>query len=302
MRLAARRFFRRTGWLLASMIFVLWVNVPAHAQSNDQKAWAELCTDWDDWDKSGPAFLIHGSSYYVGTCGISAILITGSDGHVLIDGGTEAGGEIIARNIAALGFEISDVKILLHSHEHFDHVAGLAHLQRLSGAQLLASEAAAPVLATGELALTDPQYGLHEPFPPVRVDRILDDGEVVELGELAIQAISTPGHTPGALSWRWESCDGASCEVIVYADSLSPVSRPSYRFSDYPQYIAAFRRGLSKFSQLGCTILISTHPSASYMPTRLAQGGLMGPNSCPSYAEVVEKKWTRRLEKEKSGG
>ena len=129
-----------------------------------QQLWVETCKDWDDWDKAGPAYRIHANSFYVGTCGIAVILITGADGHILIDGGTEAAPDIIAKNISAVGFSLSDVKILLHSHEHFDHVAGLARLQELSGASLYASKAAAPVLTSGVTAASDPQNGSHDPL------------------------------------------------------------------------------------------------------------------------------------------
>ncbi|MEO6581743.1 MAG: MBL fold metallo-hydrolase, partial [Sphingomicrobium sp.] len=103
------------------------------------------CKDWDEWDKPAPPVRIHGNTYLVGTCGISAVLITGSAGHVLIDTGTEAGADLIARNIRALGFRLEDVRYLLHSHEHLDHVGGIARLQQLTGARLVASPAAAAV-------------------------------------------------------------------------------------------------------------------------------------------------------------
>ncbi|MGH6728946.1 MAG: MBL fold metallo-hydrolase, partial [Sphingomicrobium sp.] len=94
--------------------------------------WAAACKDNDKWDAPAPPVRIHGNSYYVGTCGIAAILITGNAGHVLIDGGTEQGADAIAENIRRLGFNLRDVKFLLHSHEHFDHVGGTSKLHRLS--------------------------------------------------------------------------------------------------------------------------------------------------------------------------
>lgn len=137
----------------------------APVTSPSPTAWVENCADWDEWNKPGPPFRIFANSYYVGTCGITAILITGEEGHVPIEGGTEAGADSIAKNIEVLGFSLDDVKLLLHSHEHFDHVAGLAKLQELSGAQLLASPQAAPVLRTGIAASDDPQAGIHDAFP-----------------------------------------------------------------------------------------------------------------------------------------
>src|SRR5688500_15956680 len=101
--------------------------------------WAAACKDSDDWARPAPPVRIHANTYLVGTCGISVILVTGSDGHVLIDGGTEKGAEVIAANIRALGFRLEDVRFLLHSHEHLDHVGGTARLQQLTGATLVAS-------------------------------------------------------------------------------------------------------------------------------------------------------------------
>jgi beta-lactamase superfamily II metal-dependent hydrolase len=106
----------------------------APAPAPPASAWTDACEDWDDWDKPAPPFRIHGNSYHVGTCGITAVLITGDAGHVLIDGATEKGATTIAANIERLGFRLADVKLLLHSHEHHDHVGGIARLQALTGA------------------------------------------------------------------------------------------------------------------------------------------------------------------------
>src|SRR5215213_1754898 len=231
-----------------------------------------ICDDNDDWDKPAPPVRIHANTYLVGTCGISAILITGSAGHILIDGGTEQGADLIAANIRSLGFRVADVRIILHSHEHLDHVGGIARLQRMSGATLFASAAAARVFATGAATSDDPQAGMHQPFPPASVGRVIGDGQEVRLGNLMLTAMATPGHTPGALSWRWVSCDGGVCRTIVYADSLTAVSRDDYRFSDHPDYLAAYRRSIAKIAASPCEILLTPHPSASKTRERLALG------------------------------
>ncbi|MCD1599924.1 subclass B3 metallo-beta-lactamase [Rheinheimera aquimaris] len=263
--------------------------------------WVARCADWDDWDKAGPPYRIYGNSYYVGTCGISAILITGDKGHILIDGATEAGADVIANNIRSLGFSLSDIKLLLQSHEHFDHVAGLARLQQLSGAKLLASAAAAPVLASGVVSSADPQAGMHKPFPPARVDGQVTAGTAVNLGDLSLMPIATPGHTPGALSWQWRSCEAGQCQVLVYADSLSPVSSDSYRFSEHLSYLNAYRAGLNKLAKLDCQVLLTPHPSASNMRTRLqSSDGLSDPQGCVSYADAVTGLLEQRLTKEKT--
>ena len=262
-------------------------------------AFAAVCKENDDWDKPAPPVRIHGNTYLVGTCGISAILITGTDGHILIDGGTEKGGELIANNVRKLGFKLSDIKFILNSHEHLDHAGGIARLQQLTGATVVASRDQAKVFENGVAQPGDPQIGLHPPFPAAPVGRVINDGELVRLGNLSLTAIATPGHTPGALSWQWGSCDGGVCYQIVYADSLSPISRDDYRFSDHPAYLAAFRASLQKVAALDCDVLLTPHPSASNMINRMAaRAPLVNRDACRAYAAAKGKDLDERLAKE----
>lgn len=262
-------------------------------------AYDEACRGSDAWEKPAPPVRIFGNTYFVGTCGISSILITSPQGHILIDGGTEADADLIARNIQDLGFRLRDVRVLLQSHEHFDHVGGIARLQQLTGAEVLASAAAAPVLRTGVAGRDDPQFGINKPFPPSHVDRVIRDGEMVRVGDSILIAVTTPGHTPGALTWHWGSCDGGICRQIVYADSLSPVSRDDYRFSDHAAYLQAYRASIAKVAGLDCDILITPHPSASSMPDRFAgRAPLENRNACRDYATGLTKKLDDRLAKE----
>ena len=274
------------------------IEKPIAPIETDGPLFAAACKDWDEWDKPAPPVRIHANTFLVGTCGISAILITGSQGHVLIDGGTEAGADLIAANIRKLGFRLGDVKIILQSHEHIDHVGGIARLQQLTGAQVYASPVAAKVLATGVANAADPQAGMQKPFPAVRVDRVIEDGGTVRLVDILLTATATPGHTPGALTWHWESCKGGVCRTIVYADSLTPASRDDYRFSDHPAYLAAFRASIAKVAALDCDILLTPHPSASDMVRRLALAKVDDPGACRDYAAGLTKQLDERLAKE----
>ena len=270
---------------------------PAVIQTNGP-LFAAACKDWDDWDKPAPPVRVHANTFLVGTCGISSILITGEQGDVLIDGGTEAGADLIADNIRKLGFRLSDVKIILQSHEHIDHIGGVARLQRLTGAQVYASPAAAKVLATGTAGAGDPQAGMQKPVPIARVDRVIQDGGQVRLIDILLTAVATPGHTPGALTWHWESCKAGICRHVVYADSLTPVSRDDYRFTDHPEYLAAYRASIAKVAALDCDILLTPHPSASDMINRLALAKVENPNACRDYAASLTKQLDERLAKE----
>ncbi|WP_265528711.1 subclass B3 metallo-beta-lactamase [Sphingomicrobium marinum] len=262
-------------------------------------AFGQACTDWDDWDKPAPLVRIHGNTYYVGTCGIAAILITGDGGHVLIDSGTEARASVVAANIRRLGFDLDDVKVLLHSHEHFDHVGGMGKLKSLTGAALYASSEASQVFASGVVRPNDPQSGMHAPMALVSVDRVITDGDVVRLGNIEVTAIATPGHSPGAMSWRWGACEQATCHRIVYADSLSPVSSDQYRFSDDANYVAAYRKALDRVAEAPCNLLLTPHPSASDMVDRFAgRAPLVDEAACVNYANSVRARLDARLAKE----
>ena len=286
---------------LASLLLVSGSAAPAQPDSvsADALAWAERCGEWDDWDKPGPPFRIHGNTYYVGTCGISAILIVGERSMILIDSGTEAGSEIVLANIRALGFDPARVKTLLMSHEHHDHVGGMARLVEATGADLGTGVVAYRVMSTGQADPRDPQFGMHEPMTPAPVKFTLEDGTVLGSGDLRIQAVATPGHTPGAMSWQWQSCENGNCFRIVYADSLSPVSRDDYLFSEHPEYLAAYRASLEKLAALDCDILLTPHPSASRLRDRvLGEARLIDRDGCKAYPMDIARRLDERLAQE----
>ena len=284
------------------------VSMPSLAAANLSGAsFSESCEDWDEWDKAAPPFRILGDSWYVGTCGIAAILVASPQGHVLIDSGTEAGGELILANLRRIGVDPEDVRYILASHEHFDHVGGHAILAKATGAQIIASPLAAPVLESGMVSDEDPQADAGRPaMAPVKVARIIQDGETLTLGDIAITAHATPGHTPGAMSYTWTACtsddEPPACRRIAYVDSLSPVSADNYRFSDHPQTIAAFRTSISKVSQLPCDELLTPHPSASSLIEKLRDGTLGSPGQCQRYAAALTSALDKRLSKERAGG
>lgn len=258
----------------------------ARAGAESGAAWAQGCADWDDWDKRARPFRVHGDTYHVGTCGISAILVAGPAGHVLIDSGTRNGARVVLSNIRTLGFQPENLRAVLTSHEHFDHVGGLWWLHQNSGARILTSPQALPVIETGMASADDPQYGMHEPMTPVpgQAASAITPGQPVEIAGLRLMPITTPGHTPGALSWQWESCEAGECKTIVYADSLSAVSADSYRFSDHPQYVQAYRDGVARLASLDCDILLTPHPSASGMRDKLLASDWQTGETCVSYA------------------
>ena len=275
--------------------------------SSDIVRFSKECEPWDDWNKPAQAFRIYGDTYYVGTCGIAAILVTNDGYPALIDVGTREGASVVLSNIERLEIDPGNIRMILTSHEHFDHVGGLPEILTTGARGLTVGHTVFDVYNTGRAQPEDPQFGIHEPMRPVR-----PSGTVIPGGQMGItsnsgpprlfKAIGTPGHTPGALTWQWESCENVGgekvCKTIVYADSLSPISRDDYKFSDHPEYVAAYREGIAKLRGLKCDILLTPHPSHSKMVERAATGTLEGGMTCAEYADSKTKALDERLAKE----
>lgn len=257
------------------------------------------CEDWDEWGKPAPPSIVAPHLYYVGTCGITVLLLVTKDGSVLIDTGPDEAFEAVMASIRTMGHDPADIRLILTSHEHFDHVGALARFQRASGGAVVAAlPAAASVLRSGEAGSDDPQAGMHDPMQPVANVVTLAPGEPLTFGGTTFHPIATPGHTPGATSWQFEICFGRTCQTIVYADSLSPVSRDDYRFSDHPGYVEEYRAGLQRLREAKCDILLTPHPSASGMVEHARTGMLAGDMTCAEYADSVEQRLDARLAEE----
>ncbi len=260
------------------------------------------CPSCAEWNQQSRPLHLFGNTYYVGTRGLASVLIASRDGHILIDGGLPDTAPLILQNIRALGFRASDIRIIVNSHEHFDHAGGIAALQQVSGARVLASPDAAPVLGGEAPGQNDPQHAIALPLPAAASVEVVQPGDVVRLGSLALTMHPTGGHTPGGTSWTWQSCEGERCLRFVYADSQTPVSADDFRFSDNPQVTAAFRAGQQLLEQLPCDVLITPHPGASQFWQRMetAPEGLIDTTACIRYAAAAREQMRRRLERERS--
>ena len=266
------------------------------------------CPSCETWNRPHAPVHLYGNTYFVGTDGLSAILITSRDGHVLLDGGVPESAPRIAENIAALGFQLRDVKLILNSHDHYDHAGGIAELAARSGATVAASASSAATMRAGKSAPSDPQYALVLPFPKVPKVKVIADGDTLRVGSLALVAHFTPGHTRGGTSWSWRSCDGARCLDIVYADSQSPISDDTFRYTGdarYPNAAADFAHGHTVIEQLQCDVLLTPHPSASQLWERLAATGstpgLVDADGCKRYAANARAALEKRLATERAG-
>lgn len=250
-----------------------------------------------DWIAPQQPFRIYGNTYYVGTHGLASILVTSPNGHILIDATLDQNAPTIMEHIRALGFRVEDVKLILNSHAHYDHVAGTAAIQRASGATVAASPWSAGVIEHGSSPKDDPQFGVLPDFAPVAAVRVINDGETVRVGPLALTAHFTGGHTPGGTSWSWESCEVDKCLQIVYADSENPVSADGFLFSksDAP---AQFQHGYTVLEQLRCDILVTPHPGTSAFFERVEAKTLVDPQACRRYVATARAALANRLKRE----
>ncbi|MBA5604665.1 subclass B3 metallo-beta-lactamase [Duganella sp. FT3S] len=264
---------------------------------------------WDDWNKPVAPFKIYGDSYYVGVQGLSAVLVTSPQGHILIDGAFPESAQHIADSVRALGFRVEDIKYILNSHAHVDHAGGIAELQRMSGATVLAGPSAAAALQRGKMGPDDPQYKDTTPYPPVTHVGTVHDGEVVALGANRLTARYTPGHTQGGVSWTWEACEQQQCAAIVYADSINAISSDDFKFSDnarYPNVVQDLQHSFAVLEGLRCDIMVAVHPGSGDLWEKMAKANgkphaLLGdPGACKQYVAEARKTLARRLDRERS--
>jgi metallo-beta-lactamase class B len=268
---------------------------------------ATECPSCRAWNAPHAPVNLFGNSYYVGTDGLTALLITSPAGHVLIDGGLPESAPLILRNIQSLGFRLQDVKLILNSHDHYDHAGGIAELARATGATVAASSASAKTLRAGRSGPEDPQFALILPYPKVARVQVFADGDTLRVGTLAVVAYLAPGHTAGGTSFSWRSCEASRCHDLVYADSQTPISDDTFRYAGdarYPTAVADFTRGHRRLEQLSCDILITPHPAAARLWERLAATGaapgLVDPEGCRRFVATSRAALARRLESERS--
>jgi metallo-beta-lactamase class B len=267
------------------------------------------CSSCASWNRPQEPFRVFGNTYYVGTAGLSAILIAADDGLILLDGALPQSAPLIDANIRALGFRTEDIRLIVSSHAHFDHVGGIAALRRASGAAVAASPSSAAALRAGRPTPDDPQFTIpNNGFPALTDVQVIGDGRTLAVGNVEITAHFTPGHTPGGTTWSWQSCDEGRCLDIVYADSLNAVSADGFRFTGRDpssSIVDAFRRGIRTVENLPCDILLSPHPGFFDMEgklRRLDEGAadvFVDAAACRTYAAAAAERLDRRAAEER---
>jgi metallo-beta-lactamase class B len=259
-----------------------------------------------DWNAPFPPFRIAGNLYYVGTKGLANYLIATPKGNILINCDQETNVPAIEASIEKLGFKFKDTKILLISHAHWDHDAGCATIEKMTGAAYMVMDADVPVVESG--GKTDFQYGhtAENLYRPAKVDRVLHDGDEVRLGGAVLVAHLTPGHTKGCTTWTMPVTQaGKTYDVVIVG---SPNVNPGYKLvnnSAYPQIAEDYERTFRVLKSLRCDIFLGAHGSyfgleAKYSAMREGKRNpFIDPEGYKKYVELTEQAFREELAKQR---
>jgi metallo-beta-lactamase class B len=212
-----------------------------------------------NWVRDQEPFRIAGNLYYVGSYDLCSYLITTPKGDILINTGIPGSDSMIRRHVEALGFKFSDIKILLATHAHFDHVGAIAAIRQETHAKLMIDEKDAPLMADG--GNSDFEFGGHGPmFLPVKVDRRLHDKDVVRLGDMEILVLHHPGHTKGACSFLFTVKDSARAWRVLVANIPSILSETKFpSMPTYPEVGKDYAYTLDTMPKIQFDIWLSSH-------------------------------------------
>ena len=253
-----------------------------------------------NWSKPIRPYRVVGNIYYVGSEGLSAWLISSSEGHVLLDSGpSPAGAKLIEANIATLGFKLSDVKILINTHAHFDHAGGLAQLKADTGAKVWASRADEPALKKGQ-HFGDNDNGL-TPFAAVKVDKGFGDGQKLKLGETTLVAHLTPGHTIGCTTWTTQVTDRGRPLNVTFPCSASVAGNALVGNKAYKTIVADYRTTFAMLKALPTDVMLPSHEEQGNLLAKRKKmlsgdvNAFIDPTELARYATTSEEAFDKEL-------
>ena len=250
------RFIAIVGILLQTAI-AADSQPPANVDPKDKIAVRRL---FDAWKTPVRPRRLIGNIHYVGASGVSSFLITTPAGHVLLDTGFADTVPLIRTNVAQLGFKIGDIKFILSSHAHVDHTGGHALMKQLTGARIVASAADAHLLASGGADDFSPFPKEFLTYTPVKTDRVIQDNEIVSLGDVTLTAHLTPGHTKGATTWTMETTDeGRRLHVVFFSSTGLIEGTRLLKNPLYPNIATDYEATFKKLKTLPCEVFFGPH-------------------------------------------
>ena len=229
-----------------------------------------------NWTAPFAPFRVIGNIYYVGSAGLSAWIIKTPKGLILLDVGVPANADMVEQNIQTLGFHLNDVKILLNSHAHFDHAGGLAKLKADTGAEMVASAGDKDALEKGVYPGWEQNHALD--FPPVKVDRVIGDGDTVSLGGVTLTARITPGHTAGATAYLMPVTEAGVRHQVIFFPSASVAANRLTPNPQYPGIVADYRKTFALLKTINADVYLAPHAEFFDLAGKRAAMGPGKPN------------------------
>ena len=230
-----------------------------------------------EWTRPYPSFQIAGNLYYVGTLDLACYLIVTPKGNILINTGLASSASGIKANIEALGFRLSDTKILLNTQAHYDHMGAIAAIKNMTGAKLMVSEGDAGAVADGGLS-DYTSKGKVRDFEPVKVDQVLHDGDTIRLGGMQLVMLDHPGHTKGSCSYLFDVKDKKQKYRVLIANMPTIVTDEN--FSDipaYPNIARDYAYTLNAMKHLKFDIWLASHASQFGLTDKHKPGSVYNP-------------------------
>ncbi|HEX8705419.1 MAG TPA: subclass B3 metallo-beta-lactamase [Myxococcaceae bacterium] len=284
---------------LFAAILAALLCAPAFAQKAPSTPAAKQPSQREIWNAPAEPFHVIDKVYSVGPAGLAAYLFKTQDGLILLDGALPESASQIEANIQKLGFKLSDVKILLNSHAHFDHSGGLAQLKKATGAKLYAMDADASALEGGVYVGSESDKSLSA--PPVKVDKVLRDGDTVSLGGVTLKAHLTPGHSPGCTSWgQTVQHQGKSYELLVFCSATVAANRITPPLQ-YPGIVEAYRKTFAKSKAMKVDVFLAPHPEFFDMAGKRAKlkdgapNPFINPGEFQPFIEKLEASFEKTL-------
>ena len=254
----------KISFLLCSLVVITHFSVLAQEVKEPQNTPPE-------WSKPYQPFRIAGNLYYVGTYDLACYLITTREGNILINTGLAASAPLIQANIEALGFKFSDVKILLTTQAHYDHMGAMAAIKNQTGAKMMIDAQDAEVMADG--GKSDYALGGATVYQPVIADRLLGDGDTVQLGEMNLIMLHHPGHTKGSCSFLFDVKDNRKTYKVLIANMPTIVTPKNFsEISDYPGIAKDYAYTLDAMKNLSFDIWLASHASQFALHTKHTPG------------------------------
>jgi metallo-beta-lactamase class B len=263
----------------------------------------------EEWTRPFPAFKVIGNVYYVGTYDLVSVLITTNNGHILINSGANGSESLIRTSVEALGFRMADIKILLSTHAHRDHVGALGALKQMTGARMLMHEADVPMLESGGHVDYRRPEGRGIIFDPVKVDQALKDGDKIRLGNVELTVHHHPGHTKGSVSFSLTVAEGGRNYSVLVANM--PSVNEGMLLLGTPLYANAageYAQTFARQKSLSPDIWLASHAGQFGLHRKYKPGDAYDPNRFVDQAgwraavERLEKSYLERLAEERRGG